>query len=116
MGDGERLRLFVALLLPNEAVARLVEWQERELGGRPVVLYPLFHPAAALRTPRVLEELREDFSRVPELLERERERARERAAPAPERASALAAMAASMGAGAPEEPDPPPQLGLFGSS
>jgi 2'-5' RNA ligase len=31
----ERLRLFVALLLPGEAVARLVEWQERELGGRP---------------------------------------------------------------------------------
>jgi RNA 2',3'-cyclic 3'-phosphodiesterase len=29
----ERLRLFVALLLPDEAVARLVEWQERELGG-----------------------------------------------------------------------------------
>jgi RNA 2',3'-cyclic 3'-phosphodiesterase len=31
----ERLRLFVALLLPDEAVARLVEWQERELGGGP---------------------------------------------------------------------------------
>jgi len=31
----ERLRLFVALLLPDEAVARLVEWQQRELGGRP---------------------------------------------------------------------------------
>lgn len=34
MGGRERLRLFVALLLPDEAVARLVEWQERELGGR----------------------------------------------------------------------------------
>jgi 2'-5' RNA ligase len=31
----ERLRLFVALLLPDDAVARLVEWQERELGGGP---------------------------------------------------------------------------------
>jgi RNA 2',3'-cyclic 3'-phosphodiesterase len=31
----ERLRLFVALLLPGEAVTRLVEWQQRELGGRP---------------------------------------------------------------------------------
>jgi 2'-5' RNA ligase len=31
----ERLRLFVALLLPDEAVARLVEWQEREIGGGP---------------------------------------------------------------------------------
>ena len=37
MGAGERLRLFVALLLPDEAVARLVEWQEHELGGRPDV-------------------------------------------------------------------------------
>jgi RNA 2',3'-cyclic 3'-phosphodiesterase len=31
----ERLRLFVALLLPDEAVARLAEWQQRELGSRP---------------------------------------------------------------------------------
>jgi RNA 2',3'-cyclic 3'-phosphodiesterase len=29
----ERLRLFVALLLPDEAVSRLVEWQQRALGG-----------------------------------------------------------------------------------
>ncbi len=35
MQGRERLRLFVALLLPDEAVARLVEWQERELRGRP---------------------------------------------------------------------------------
>ena len=31
-------------------------------------LYPIFHPAAALYTPRMLETLREDFSRLPELL------------------------------------------------
>jgi uracil-DNA glycosylase family 4 len=85
--------------------------QERSLGGRRVVLYPLFHPAAALRTPSVLERLREDFSRIPDLLERERERAREA-----ERPSALAAMAAAMSAGGTAEPDPPPQLGLFGSA
>jgi len=42
--------------------------QEQELGGRPVRLYPLFHPAAALRTPRVKEQLREDFARLPALL------------------------------------------------
>ena len=42
--------------------------QEREVAGLPVVIYPLFHPAAALRTPSVLERLREDFSRLPELL------------------------------------------------
>ena len=31
-------------------------------------LYPIFHPAAALYTPRMLETLREDFARLPELL------------------------------------------------
>jgi len=38
------------------------------LGHRTVRLYPLFHPAAALYTPRMLETLREDFSRIPDLL------------------------------------------------
>jgi len=42
--------------------------QRRELGGREVTLYPLFHPAAALRTPRVKEQLSEDFARLPALL------------------------------------------------
>jgi uracil-DNA glycosylase family 4 len=42
--------------------------QERELGGRSVKLFPIFHPAAALRTPRVKEELREDFAKLPALL------------------------------------------------
>src|SRR3954466_1450306 len=43
--------------------------QERRLAGRDVIIYPLFHPAAALRTPKVLEQLRDDFSRLPKLLE-----------------------------------------------
>jgi hypothetical protein len=30
---------------------------------------PLFHPAAALRTPSVADILREDFAKLPELLE-----------------------------------------------
>jgi uracil-DNA glycosylase family 4 len=38
------------------------------LGNRAVRLYPIYHPAAALYTPRMLETLREDFSRLPELL------------------------------------------------
>jgi DNA polymerase len=42
--------------------------QLRELGGRKVRLYPLFHPAAALRTPAVKEQLREDLARLPALL------------------------------------------------
>ena len=39
-----------------------------EIGRRAVRLYPIFHPAAALYTPRMLETLREDFARLPELL------------------------------------------------
>ncbi len=31
-------------------------------------LYPIYHPAAALYTPRMLEILREDFHRIPALL------------------------------------------------
>jgi uracil-DNA glycosylase len=42
--------------------------QEREVAGVPVIVYPLFHPAAALRTPSVLERLREDFARIPDLI------------------------------------------------
>ena len=42
--------------------------QEVVLGGNRVVLYPLFHPAAALYTPRMLEVLEADFGRLPSLL------------------------------------------------
>ena len=42
--------------------------QEVTLGGRTVLLYPLYHPAAALYTPSMLNVLREDFARIPELL------------------------------------------------
>jgi uracil-DNA glycosylase len=38
------------------------------LGARAVRLYPIYHPAAALYTPRMLDTLREDFMRLPELL------------------------------------------------
>jgi len=40
----------------------------RVLGSRAVRLYPIFHPAAALYTPRMLETLREDFARLPTIL------------------------------------------------
>jgi DNA polymerase len=42
--------------------------QVHELGGRSVFLLPLFHPAAALRTPSVKEALRADFGLLPGLL------------------------------------------------
>jgi len=38
------------------------------VGHRAVRLYPIFHPAAALYTPRTLASLREDFLRLPDLL------------------------------------------------
>jgi uracil-DNA glycosylase family 4 len=49
-----------------------VHGQEREvvLGGNRVLLYPLYHPAAALYTPRMLDVLAADFARIPALLGR----------------------------------------------
>ena len=44
--------------------------QETTLGGRRVLLYPLYHPAAALYTPAMLKVLESDFARLPELLGR----------------------------------------------
>lgn len=43
--------------------------QHHTLGGRAVLLLPLFHPAAGLRTPRVAEQLREDFALIPAMLQ-----------------------------------------------
>jgi uracil-DNA glycosylase family 4 len=48
--------------------------QPHTFGAVDVQLYPIYHPAAALYTPAMLEMLRSDFSRLPELL---------RGAPAP---------------------------------
>jgi uracil-DNA glycosylase family 4 len=45
--------------------------QEVTLGGFRVLLYPLYHPAAALYTPAMLKVLEEDFGRLPALLDRE---------------------------------------------
>ena len=42
--------------------------QVHEIGGRTVFLLPLFHPAAALRTPAVKETLRGDLATLPDLL------------------------------------------------
>ena len=43
--------------------------QVHELGGRTVFLFPLLHPAAALRTPSMKDTLREDFAKLPALLD-----------------------------------------------
>ena len=44
------------------------EPQRREVAGRNVILYPLFHPAAALRSTSVLDLLRADIHRLPDLI------------------------------------------------
>jgi uracil-DNA glycosylase len=71
--------------------------QEVTLGGRQVTLYPLYHPAAALYTPRMLEVLEEDFRRIPALLGEE---------PAPPSEHPELAMVAPVS-------EPAVQLGLF---
>ena len=86
----------------------------RTIGPRTLRLYPIFHPAAALYTPRMLETLREDFARLPELLALDAPAQPEPAAP-PEPAvpePELAAVAAEPGA-EPAPPDDDAQLGLF---
>ena len=75
----------------------------RRIGPRRVRLYPIYHPAAALYTPRMLEVLREDFHRIPELLALDPPEQPE-PEPAPEPIAALAEA----------EPErEPSQLGLF---
>jgi DNA polymerase len=68
--------------------------QETSVGGNRVLLYPLYHPAAALYTPRMLEVLQQDFARIPELMGRAGD------VPKPEPVPVLAA-------------EPAVQLGLF---
>jgi uracil-DNA glycosylase family 4 len=88
--------------------------ETRTIGSRAVRLYPLFHPAAALYTPSMLETLRTDFHRLPELL----------ALGAPEQPQSLEPLSEPEPEAELEEPEPeaPPavgepvpaaQLGLF---
>ena len=80
-----------------------VHGQEQEvvLGGRSVILYPLYHPAAALYTPRMLAVLEADFARLPELLGR------------PAVAPVVSTPPAALVREAPREAREPLQLGLF---
>lgn len=71
--------------------------QVHELAGRTVFVFPLLHPAAALRTPSLVETCRADFARLAELLTEPLPGAD----PAPTDAEL-------------ERPDPASQLDLFG--
>jgi DNA polymerase len=42
--------------------------QVHTLAGRTLFVMPLLHPAAALRTPSLVDTLREDFAKLPELI------------------------------------------------
>src|SRR3954452_3192748 len=54
---------------PATGITRLHGREEiRTIGPRTVRMYPIYHPAAALYTPSMLEILRTDFHRLPELL------------------------------------------------
>jgi DNA polymerase len=78
--------------------------QVHELGGRMVYLLPLFHPAAALRTPAVKETLRADFATIPELLQR----------PLPDPVPSAEEIAEAEEQGGTTPPPPSDQLGFFG--
>lgn len=62
-------RYSLGYFFPQESISR-VHGRAREGSG--IVVYPLYHPAAALRSPAVRKELVEDFNRLPALL-KERE-------------------------------------------
>jgi DNA polymerase len=78
--------------------------QVHDLGGRTVYLLPLFHPAAALRTPAVKETLRADFATIPDLLQR----------PLPGPVPSAEEIAEAEEEGGSTPPPPSDQLGFFG--
>jgi uracil-DNA glycosylase family 4 len=83
--------------------------QEVTLGARTVVLYPLYHPAAALYTPTMLEVLERDVARLPALLAGRREPCGDSPQAPPPRVDGLDA---ALLRAAPETRQPV-QLGLF---
>jgi DNA polymerase len=75
--------------------------QQVTIGSHEVLLYPLYHPAAALYTRAMLGVLEEDFRKLPDLLARARGEAPAPVVPAEQAASEPVAAA------------DPVQLGLF---
>jgi DNA polymerase len=78
--------------------------QVHELGGRSVFLLPLFHPAAALRTPAVKETLQADFATIPDLI----------SGPPPASAPSAEEVAELEEEGGSTPPPPSDQLDMFG--
>jgi DNA polymerase len=83
----------------------------RRIGPRVVRLYPLYHPAAALYTPSMVDTLRADFLRIPDLLAQP-----EPEQPRPEPEFEPAVPEPELAVEPEPEPEPEPeaaQLGLF---
>jgi DNA polymerase len=80
--------------------------QEHTFGGHRLLLYPLYHPAAALYTPAMLRVLEEDFRRLPALLAQDLEQV------VPLRLETVSAVVPASGPVAAPEPAAV-QLGLF---
>ena len=53
---------------PTASPASTASRSRCRIGGVDLVLYPIFHPAAALYTPAMMTTLEGDFARLPELL------------------------------------------------
>jgi uracil-DNA glycosylase len=106
---------------PSTGITKLHGCEEvRVIGPRAVRLFPIYHPAAALYTRSLLDTLRADFARLPELLALDPppqpeppapEAEPELIVPEPELVEEIEASGPAPLA-APEEPEPS-QLGLF---
>ncbi len=63
-------RFSMAKFLPDEKIsqihgqARFVDWQ-----GKRLVVLPMYHPAAALRRGEIMPQIRQDFQKIPLLLQ-----------------------------------------------
>jgi DNA polymerase len=79
--------------------------QDHEIAGLPIRIYPIYHPAAGLRSTAMLETLREDFQRLPALLAAARPQPEEE--PEPDEDD-------DRSGGGSAEPVAASQLGLFG--
>jgi uracil-DNA glycosylase len=97
---------------PGTGITRLHGREEiRRIGPRTVRLYPLYHPAAALYTPSMLDILRTDFHRIPEILALP---VPEQPAPVEQEVELVVPEPELVAEMAEPEPEPQPaQLGLF---
>jgi uracil-DNA glycosylase family 4 len=97
-------RFSMARFFPGQSITR-IHGQPKHDNGR--LIFPLFHPAAGLRSPDVAAMTRQDVQRIPALLEE----ARNRTASQPAKAAAQPPPPAAV-APVPEESGPT-QLSLF---